>query len=852
MSGRRSTLAFVLMLAAVVLASLACVAPASLAAARAAASPGETVTMAADNPNPPASPVKLIFIHHSCGENWLEDGNGKLGIALRDGNYFVSDTNYGWGPDGIGSDTDIGHWWSWFRGPSSSAYTSALYAESGQNSSYSRLAADPGGENEIVMFKSCYPNSAIGGSPSDPVPPIASNPLAGNSSPLTVANAKGIYIDILEYFETRPDKLFIVITAPPLQDGTYAANARAFNNWLVNDWLDGYPLSNVFVFDFYNVLSSNGGSAYASDLGWDTGNHHRWWNGAIQHKTDGGGNTLAYPSGGDDHPNYVGNQKATGEFVALLNVAYNRFKGSANAPAIDGINPATGVAGTLVTITGSRFGTSRGSSYVSFGAVQATDYPEWTDTRIRCRVPAGALSGMLTVTTADGGESNGVNFVVPLPEVNSTFYFAEGYTGSGFEEWLCLLNRDNGDAIAQVTYLYADGSQPFTVDHPLPANSRTTINVNQEAGADKEVSIKLESDGIILAERPIYFSYLGRWDGGHDVIGALAPSTEWFFAEGYTGPGFDEYICALNPTGADATLTFRFQTAEAGEQLREGYGVPAHSRRTFNVNDVLGGAHEASLAVESSQPVVVERPMYFDYLSTDFQHWEGGHCVIGATQLSAEFYFAEGTTRSGFESWITLQNPHDHDIIVDAVYQLGEGQGSPRERSYDVPAGFRRTVFVRDEVGAEKDVSVALSSEETFLAERPVYFSYRYGELGARGGHCVIGAIAPAQEWLLAEGFTGGGFQQWLCLQNPGDTDASVEVTYYTQEEGVLPVKAVNVPARTRVTLMVNEHAGSGYQLSTRVRVTSGPDIVVERPMYFDYGSGWDGGHDVVGYVPES
>ena len=50
------------------------------------------------NPNPPSSPVRLIFIHHSTGQNWLADGNGGLGLALRDSNYFVSDTNYGWGP----------------------------------------------------------------------------------------------------------------------------------------------------------------------------------------------------------------------------------------------------------------------------------------------------------------------------------------------------------------------------------------------------------------------------------------------------------------------------------------------------------------------------------------------------------------------------------------------------------------------------------------------------------------------------------------------------------------------------------------------------------------------------------
>ena len=25
-----------------------------------------------ENPNPPGQPVKLIFIHHSTGENWLD------------------------------------------------------------------------------------------------------------------------------------------------------------------------------------------------------------------------------------------------------------------------------------------------------------------------------------------------------------------------------------------------------------------------------------------------------------------------------------------------------------------------------------------------------------------------------------------------------------------------------------------------------------------------------------------------------------------------------------------------------------------------------------------------------------
>ncbi|MBN1219356.1 MAG: hypothetical protein JXM69_10540 [Anaerolineae bacterium] len=300
---------------------------------------GQDVTRQAINPNPPAGPVKLIFIHHSCGENWLADYHGGLGLALRDNNYFVSDTNYGWGPDGIGDRTDIGNWWEWFQGPQRDTYLNALYTESNRfGDYYSRLPNDPGGENQIIMFKSCFPNSYLEGSPTDP-PPTGDNPLRSEGSGWeahSVANAKGIYNDILEYFATRQDKLFIAVTAPPLMEGetdtAHAANARAFNNWLVNDWLADYPYSNVAVFDFFNVLTSNGGDVYTNDAGQEIGNHHRIWNGAVQHIQTVAYNMSAYPDG-DSHPTPAGNQKATAEFVPLLNDYYNRWQ-SVAPPAV--------------------------------------------------------------------------------------------------------------------------------------------------------------------------------------------------------------------------------------------------------------------------------------------------------------------------------------------------------------------------------------------------------------------------------------------------------------------------------------------------------------------------------------
>jgi hypothetical protein len=246
----------------------------------------------------------------------------------------VSDTNYGWGPNAIGDQTDIGQYWLWFRGPDSEAIMDAVYNESAQSCWYSRLDNDPGGENEVVMLKSCFPNSALRGSPDDPVPDIADNPLkeqTSDSEAHTVANAKGIYIDLLEYFRTRPDKLFILITAPPLSDPTWADNARSLNDWLVNQWLSGYDVGNVFVFDFYNVLTTNGGSPEVNDAGQSTGNHHRWTGSDVEHVTDGDDdddpNVSEYPSAaGDDHPTAAGGQKATVEFVPLLNRAYRQWK----------------------------------------------------------------------------------------------------------------------------------------------------------------------------------------------------------------------------------------------------------------------------------------------------------------------------------------------------------------------------------------------------------------------------------------------------------------------------------------------------------------------------------------------
>jgi hypothetical protein len=448
----------------------------------------------------------------------------------------------------------------------------------------------------------------------------------------------------------------------------------------------------------------------------------------------------------------------------------------------------------------------------------------------------GGIITLLATPQAYAEAAEGGHCVMGAEGASTTWYFAEGYTGEHFQEYLCLLNTNGDNARAVITYMFQGGATQVQ-DIEIPSGHRVTVDVCAMVGGDKQVSCMIDSDRPVVAERPMYFIYNGAWSGGHTTPGATAPAPTWYFAEGYTGAGFDEYICVLNPGDITANLTFHFQTQEEGNKGVTGFSVPPRSRTSFKANDLLGGSFQNSLKLESDQPVVAERPMYFEYQGiTGDRGWRGGHCVMGATELSTQYFFAEGTTRMGFETWLTIQNPSGTEtLVVDATFYPGDGQGIPIETTYTVAPGSRYTVSLNRDVGEGKDVSARLTSSSQFLAERPMYFNYNgtSGVCSWQGGHCVIGSTAPASDWFFAEGYTGLGFEEWLCIQNPEDRDAEVEVIYYGYDARILIIESIAVPARTRITLMMNQYAGTDVELPCQLHVLAGPDIVAERSMYF-------------------
>ena len=195
---------------------------------------------ARDIPDWPDEELRILFIHHSCGELlWTTYGN--LSMRLAEMNIEPHDATYG---DTIGENTDVCHWYPKFR----DHLDEILTFNHSVNVYY---PPGSGAVNHIIMFKSCFPASDIEGWGEEPGDP--------ESCEKTIANYKAVYNALLPIFRAHPDILFIPVTAPPLNryggwTPENGRNASYFNHWLVEEWAPDD--SNIAVFDWFHFLAN--------------------------------------------------------------------------------------------------------------------------------------------------------------------------------------------------------------------------------------------------------------------------------------------------------------------------------------------------------------------------------------------------------------------------------------------------------------------------------------------------------------------------------------------------------------------------------------------------------------------
>lgn len=177
----------------------------------------------------------IIFLHHSCGANLIEQGGVRQRFTERGYEFF----DHGYNGDGLvlADGTWTGDHWDVPDDNTDPGGLAVIFAQPlhrPPDNTLSHLL-----EFDTIIFKSCFPNSNVG-------------------SDEQLAEFKGFYLSMRDRMDQFPDKLFVIVTQPPqVPSNTNAAEARrarALANWLASaEYLSGHP--NVVTFDFFGLLA---------------------------------------------------------------------------------------------------------------------------------------------------------------------------------------------------------------------------------------------------------------------------------------------------------------------------------------------------------------------------------------------------------------------------------------------------------------------------------------------------------------------------------------------------------------------------------------------------------------------
>jgi hypothetical protein len=317
--------------------------------------------------------------------------------------------------------------------------------------------------------------------------------------------------------------------------------------------------------------------------------------------------------------------------------------------------------------------------------------------------------------------------ILGAPHPGEDWYFGEGTTRDNptdgtFQEWLCIGNPNETDASVTLDYTL-EGGVKKSARLTVPAMSRVTRDVGLDVGKQHDVSVHVGSSLPVVAERPMYFNYRGKWTGGDDVLGLHYPAMHNVFAEGCTYPWYDEWLSIWNPGPTAASVSIAYKVS-GGVNVQQSLTVPPSGRVTRSVNAAVGANRDVSAVVDSDVPVVAERSSYFDYQDA----WPGGTVVTGSQGERGTFLYAEGTTRNNpsdgsFDEWITLVNPNDSAADATLLFMRSDGVRVIMDASLD--ANSRTTFSANQILGDNVDASLTVTADSNIAVERPMYFDYR-------------------------------------------------------------------------------------------------------------------------------
>ncbi len=209
---------------------------------------------------------------------------------------------------------------------------------------------------------------------------------------------------------------------------------------------------------------------------------------------------------------------------------------------------------------------------------------------------------------------------------------------------------------------------------------------------------------------------------------------------------------------------------------------------------------------------------------TNLQEYLDGTLPIGTVKR----YFAEGAANSFFTTRFALFNPNDTAATVMLEYLGSNGSTSGNQLTLDAHAWTNVTLTADSGSVPDNDFSTVIESDQPVIIDRTMKW-----DSSGYGSHAETAIDAPETTWYLAEGSTGGAFDLFYLLQNPGETPANVTVNYLRPAPLPPIVKTYIVDPRSRRTIWVDQEGPGLAQTDLSAKITSDQPILVERSMYF-------------------
>ncbi len=343
---------------------------------------------------------------------------------------------------------------------------------------------------------------------------------------------------------------------------------------------------------------------------------------------------------------------------------------------------------------------------------------------------------------------------VPTADTLSTsWYCADGTSNPDgrADERILIANLSVTPADATVTVMPGGTRAPVSQHLRLRARGERELAVS-DVLATPEPGVVVE---VVGGQVVVQHELSAEGDAAVEPC-ARAAASSWYFANGTTVKGSQQYLALFNPFGDDAIVDTTLLTDSGVQQpdALQALVVPRRSRITIAVHTVLERQNLIAAFVHARVGrIVAERSMIFDGTTPDGAPTRKGIAVsLGATSPATSWSFPYALGGDSVSQSLAVANFGGSPTSVEVTTQL-DGDQTLVPQKVDIPPHSVAAVDPAAHVPAGSHATVTVVARDAEGTSPPVVAELMAWWSAGDGGPAVataVGLTRPARRWVFA------------------------------------------------------------------------------------------------------